>query len=273
MRRRQWTFPGGRCRVVAAVALVVAAVALSRTEAGAPNTAASRPPAPALRCATPSHPHPVVLVAGTFGATDWTAMSQALGRRGYCVETFNYMNAGTGPIPQSASDLGRFVDSMRSRTGAERVSLVAHSEGGVVARYYVRFLGGARQVEDLVGLAPPNHGTTSPIVIPGATLGCIACAQQAAGSSLLHQLNTGGGIPGPVDYTSIETRGDDVVTPYRSAFLDGPANRITNVLLQDACPDDLASHLSITDDPVAVQWVENALARTGPADAAFMPGC
>jgi triacylglycerol lipase len=254
------------------VVVAIAAVAIAVTR----QTADARDPlsvAAALRCATPRHPNPVVLVPGTFEATSWTAIAGTLAADGYCVKSFQYPSAGTGPIAQSASDLGAFVDRVLRSTHATRVSIVAHSEGGVVARYYVRFLGGAGKVADLVALAPPNHGTTTPLVIPGVLLGCVACAQQAAGSRLLAKLNAGNGIPGPVNYTVIATVYDDVVTPYQSALLDGPAKRVTNVVLQDACPGDLATHLTITDDPVAVQWVEEALGGKGPANPAFRPQC
>ena len=60
----------------------------------------------------------------------------------------------------------------------------------------------------------------------------------------------------------VETRYDEVVIPYTSAFLSG-ANT-TNVLLQTRCPLDIAEHLSIIYDPVALRWVENALARPRP---------
>ncbi|MCW3065868.1 MAG: hypothetical protein JWN32_3040, partial [Solirubrobacterales bacterium] len=41
----------------------------------------------------------------------------------------------------------------------------------------------------------------------------------------------------------------------------------------NACPGDLATHLTVPSDPVAVQWVEEALSRNGPADPAFTPRC
>jgi triacylglycerol lipase len=269
--------------VVGVIAAVVAALAThttskpashaSRTTTTPPPATGTRPAAPALRCATAAHPYPVVLVPGTFSATSWTAITDGLAAQGYCVNMFQDSRAGTGPIAQSAKELRRYVNRVLARTHATRVSIVGHSEGGVTARYYVRFLGGAAKVENLVALAPPNNGTTTPLVIPGAMLGCVACGQQAAGSSFLATLNAGTGAPPPVNYTVIETSYDYVVTPYQSAFLSGPANRITNVLLQNACPNDLATHLTIPSDPVAVQWVEEALARTGPADPAFRPSC
>ena len=254
--------------VVALAVLAASVIAVARGPAG------GAPPATALRCATPAHPYPVVLVPGTFDATSWTVMARSLRADGECVRQFDYRTAGMGPIAGSAGALGRYVDQVLATTHASRVSIVAHSQGGVVARYYVRFLGGASKVKDLVALAPPNYGTTTPLVIPGAVLGCVACAQQAAGSSLLARLNAGDPAPPPVDYTNIETSYDAVVTPFQSAFLPGPASRVTNVVLQNACPDDIAGHLSITDDPAAVQWVEDALGhRSGPANPSFRPRC
>jgi triacylglycerol lipase len=281
MRRRTASAALALVVVVVVTAVVAGVVTHTATRAStnAPPPATSgpvaggRPVSKPLRCASPSHPYPVVLVPGTFDATSWTTITATLASSGYCVKTFNYSGAGTGSIPQSARQLGRFVDRVLTSTRATRVSIVGHSQGGVTARYYVRFLGGAAKVKALVSLAPPNHGTTTPFLIPGVVMGCVACIQQAAGSNFLATLNAGDGTPPPVDYTVVETRYDLVVTPYQSAFLQGPANRITNVALQAACPGDLAGHLTITSDPVAVQWVEEALARNGPADPAFRPSC
>jgi triacylglycerol lipase len=230
------------------------------------NSRACRPPA--------EHPDPVVLVHGTFALTSWQLVAPALARRGYCVFTFNYGNQGTGDIAHSAHELAGFVDRLLALTHARRVSIVGHSEGGMMPRYYIRFLGGAAKVSDLIGLSPSNHGTVNPLVLEGAALGCTACAQQQAiGSPFLDRLNTGDETPAPVDYTVIQTVDDLVVIPYTSAFLDGPASRVTNVTLQARCPGDVSGHLTIFADPVALQWVEDALARNGPADAAFRPRC
>jgi triacylglycerol lipase len=216
----------------------------------------------------------VALVAGTFSATSWATIAPTLAQRGYCVFTMSYGNAGTSDIVGSAHQLARFVDRLLERTGAHQVAIVGHSEGGLMPRYYIKFLGGATKVSALVALAPSNHGTTNPLALVGAMYGCTACGQQVAwGSNFLHHLNTGSETPGPVDYTVIETQYDQVVTPYSSAFLTGPRARVTNVTLQNRCPDDNVGHLGITTDPVAMQWVENALARHGPANRAFAPAC
>jgi triacylglycerol lipase len=220
------------------------------------------------------HPNPVVLVHGTFAMTSWSLMGPTLAQLGYCVFTFDYGNRGTGEIAQSAQELAAFVDRVLAGTHAARVSIVGHSEGGMMPRYYIRFLGGAAKVQDLIGLSPSNHGTQNPLVLVGAQLGCTACAEQEAiGSPFLNKLNAGDETPGPVDYTVIQTAYDTVVTPYASAFLQGPADRVTNVTLQTACPSDVSGHLAMPTDAVALQWVENALGRAGPADPAFQPRC
>ena len=53
----------------------------------------------------------------------------------------------------------------RPRAGRDRrgegLDLVGHSQGGMMPRYYVKNLGGAAKVDDLIGLSPSNHGTTT----------------------------------------------------------------------------------------------------------------
>ncbi len=210
---------------------------------------------------------PVVLVHGTFGdSTNWGYVEPQLRKAGYRTFKIDYGNRGTGDIRESARQLADFVDGVLAQTGASKVDIVGHSQGGMMPRYYVKNLGGAGKVDDLIGLSPSNHGTE----LVGADGGtCVACTQQAAGSQFLTELNAGDETPGDVDYTAIQTRYDEVVTPYTSAFLDGA----TNVLLQDKCAADISEHLTIMVDQNAVQWIKNALGRPGPADPSFTPVC
>jgi triacylglycerol lipase len=269
--------------VLIAVVLVSAGLAFGartlRTGHHGQRASAQRPAPPTVvnspRCKPPpKHPYPVVLVPGTFAATSWSTMAPALARLGYCVFTIDYGNAGTGDIVHSAQELAADVNRILARTGARRVAIVGHSEGGMMPRYYIKRLGGARKVSDLIALSPSNHGTTNLLALVGELTGCTACGQQLAwGSTFLGRLNAGAEAPPPVDYTVIQTRFDAVVIPYESAFLHGPRARVTNVTLQDRCPNDGADHLNVPTDPVAVQWVEDALAVNGPARPGFRPVC
>jgi triacylglycerol lipase len=230
----------------------------------------------------PKHPYPVVLVHGTYlnMSVSWNVAAPALTRLGYCVFALDYGNGpvpgvnAVGDIPTSARQLKTFVDKVLAATGASKVSIVGHSQGGMMPRYLIKFLAGSGKVDDLVGLSPSNHGTTNPLAGPAGQNGCPACGQQVAGSDFLKALNAGDQTPAPVSYTVVETSHDEVVTPYESEFLPGTADgRVTNVLLQDACPSDPTDHIGITDDPVALQWMLDALGRPGPAAADFKPDC
>lgn len=224
-----------------------------------------------------AHPRPVVLVHGTFGNSvdNWLALAPYLVRRGYCVFSLDYGQLpdvpffhGLGPIDKSAQQLDTFVDNVLSSTGAPKADLVGHSQGGMMPRHYLKFLGGADEVNALVGIAPDNHGTTllglTQLLpyFPGAgdllTAKTPGLADQIAGSAFLTRLNEGGDTVPGVRYTVIATRYDQVVTPYRSQFLDGPGVR--NVLLQDLCPVDLSEHVAIgLIDRIAFHEVANAL--------------
>ena len=256
------------------------------------NPSASPPGANNWSCKpSAAHPYPVVLVNGTGEdmADGFSALSPLLADNGYCVFAANFggtpgnLLQGTGDITQSAAELATFVSQVLSTTGAAKVDLVGHSQGGMMPRYYLKFLGGAPKVETLVGLAPSNHGTTLDglatletelaTVLPGVSsaLGsaCAACAQQIAGSSFLANLNAGGDTVAGPSYTVIETRNDEIVTPFTSAFLSGPD--VTNIVLQNVCPLDQTDHIGIADDTVALHLVLNALDPAHPQAVPCVP--
>src|SRR3954447_652178 len=121
-----------------------------------------------------AHPYPVILVHGTFGdmTVSWNSIAPALESRGFCVWALDYGRRGTGPIDRSADQVGAFIDKVRSITGAAKVSLVGHSQGGMLSRYVAVRRGRLGVVDDVVGLAPSNHGTTNPLAGPAGLFGC-----------------------------------------------------------------------------------------------------
>ncbi|WP_030212790.1 esterase/lipase family protein [Streptomyces bikiniensis] len=231
-----------------------------------------------------AHPRPVVLVHGTFGNSvdNWLGLAPYLVNRGYCVFSLDYGQLpgvpffhGLGPVEASAGQLATYVDRVLAATGAPEVDLVGHSQGGMMPRWYLKFLGGADKVNALVGIAPNSHGTTLlgltrllpyfPGVEDLISSSTPGLADQVAGSPFVTRLNEGGDTVPGVRYHVIATQYDEVVTPYRSQFLSGP--NVTNVLIQDKCALDLSEHVAIgTVDRVTFHEVANALdpARATP---------
>jgi triacylglycerol esterase/lipase EstA (alpha/beta hydrolase family) len=239
---------------------------------------------------TAAHPRPVVLVHGTFAdmSNSWQAISPLLKNNGYCVFALNYGDYngsgaigvyGIDDIPTSAQELDTFVDKVLAATGAAEVDVVGHSQGGMMPRYYLKFLGGAAEVGTLVGLSPSNHGTTlNGLFIlanffPGASQFtgalCPACEQQKAGSAFITNLNAGGETVPGVSYTVIQTRYDTVVTPYTSSFLSGP--NVKNILLQNQCILDFGDHLSMPYDHIVGADVLTALDPANPRPVICTP--
>ena len=230
-------------------------------------------------CHSASRPVPLVLVHATFANAfdNWFTMVPALRRAGHCVYALNYGGApnglvqGMGDISVSARQLAAFVRQVRSETGAAKVDLVGHSQGGMMPRYYLKNLGGAKYVRHLVGIAPSNAGTdTFGLAQLARDLGlinlsgyvCYSCYQQIAGSDFLTALNAGGQTVPGVAYTVIATKYDEVVTPYSSQFLKG--KNVHNILIQNVCPNETSEHLLLAFSTVTQQLVANALA---PANA------
>lgn len=244
-----------------------------------------------------AHSTPVVLVHATFVnlGTNWAALSPTLKNAGYCVYAFNYgmtwlsgnRIGGLGDIAQSAGTLKAFVDKVLSSTGAQKVDLVGHSQGGMMPNYYIKRLGGAPKVRTFVGIAPSNHGTTVAGLLNLAdalgflgtvihnsidailnTVGVPGLTQQESTSTFQKQLFADGDtVPGP-RYAVIETNKDIVVTPYTNAFLSGP--NVTNILIQAQCPKDNVGHIGMFADSVVIQNVVNQL---GANAANFKPTC
>jgi triacylglycerol esterase/lipase EstA (alpha/beta hydrolase family) len=262
---------------------LLAAFSLATAMAVVPTAAASAQSAPTsgwndFSCRpSAQHPRPVVLVHGTFGnGTDnWLGFAPYLVARGYCVYSFDYgmlpgetLIGGLGPIADSAQQLSDFTDRVLAATHTAKVDIVGHSQGGMMPRYYLKFLGGAAKVNALVGLAPDNHGTTldglTAILpyFPGASAFLQAdlpgLADQIAGSAFQRTLNAGGDTVPGVHYTVISTVHDEVVTPYTTQALSGPD--VHNVVLQDLCSVDLSEHVLIgLSDRIAFHEAANAL--------------
>ncbi|MEU6735606.1 esterase/lipase family protein [Streptomyces physcomitrii] len=239
------------------------------------------------------HRKPVVLVHGTFfnSGANWVALSPMLANAGYCVFTFNYgmhpllsLNrvGGLKSVASSGEQMKAFVDKVLKATGAQEVDVVGHSQGGLVANYYLKRLGGADKVDVNIGLAPSNHGTTlsglttlaEKLHLLGFVNGLFDFAgtqgvkDQIVDSDFQRELFADGDTVPGVRYVVVATTKDWVVTPYKNAFLQGAG--VENITLQDQCPDDPASHIGLFNDSPTLQNVLNEL---GPDVPDFKPEC
>jgi hypothetical protein len=87
------------------------------------------------------------------------------------------------------------------------------------------------------------------------------------------ELNSGGDTVSGVHYMVIESRNDEVVTPYQSAFLTASSagSSVADITLQDQCSLDRGEHLSMAYDHIADADVLTALDPEHPVTPACTP--
>src|SRR6188474_1255877 len=110
---------------------------------------------------------PVVLVHGIHSdANCMRRLGKYLRAQGREVHTPSLTPCtGMVPIERLAEQLAAFTDQ---HLPGKKFDLVAFSMGGLVSRYYVQRLGGAKRVEHLVTMATPHQGTRLAFLHPGA---------------------------------------------------------------------------------------------------------
>jgi triacylglycerol esterase/lipase EstA (alpha/beta hydrolase family) len=168
-------------------------------------------PAPAQR--------PVVLVHGVLVNDGvWLSLRRFLVRNGVTpIYTINY-GPPLADIEWFAEQLHTRIEEIRAATGAERVVLVAHSMGGLVARAYLRRFGAAHTAK-LITIGAPHHGSLLAWSFPGMCL-----AQMRPGNAWLTDFNRDENRAAPVPITSIWSRHDSMVAPQASSVLGNAEN-------------------------------------------------
>ena len=191
------------------------------------------------------HPdRPVVLLVHGYCCNRglWWRMRQRLEKRGFQVVTMN-LEPPFGRIEAFADQLHRAVEVLVARTGIDRLILVGHSMGGLVARSYLATYGTGR-VTRLVTLGTPHQGTLLAHLAPGE-----CTRQMRPGSEFLRNLADAEQLGVPV--LTIWSKADELVVPPESSRLAGAEERV----LQDI------GHMAMAFSPVTSDILIDELER------------
>ncbi|WP_228122424.1 esterase/lipase family protein [Saccharothrix syringae] len=209
---------------------------------------------------------PIVLVHGIGdNRSAFAVLSGALRRRGFgVVHAVNYsvLTALTGDVRRSAALLGEHVERVCEQTGADRVHVVGHSLGGLIARYYVQRLHGDARVRTLVTLGTPHGGTLTAYLFPTPLT-----RQLRPGSDLLSELAEPSPRPCRTRFAVVWSEMDQVVVPQRNARLEHPSLVVEEYRIRDS------GHLSLSVDGRALHAVVSAITRSDDIqDHPIVPG-
>jgi triacylglycerol lipase len=170
------------------------------------------------------HKRPVLLVHGILGQRHvyWNIFKRRLAQDGFRVHEVILPYYMLGDIRIAARFLADKVEATLAGDGVDRVDLVCHSAGGLVARYYLKYLKGDRNVAHLVTMGTPHQGTYFSYLMALPFMGIVK--QTRPGSHLLHEVNGPGAVPPQVRVTSFWSPTDGVVLPPENAVLAGAHN-------------------------------------------------
>lgn len=193
---------------------------------------------------------PIILVHGVVdNRTIFTLLRRGLRRRGFGrTVALNYSPLSMD-IRTVARRLADLIEDVVRETGYERVHIVGHSMGGLVARYYVQRLGGDERVHTLVTLGTP-HGGSSP-----ARLFPIPVSQQMKpGSDVIRELDeSAGGCR--TRFLAVWSDLDQVIMPKRNARIVHPDLNARNVFVRGV------GHMSLPVDGRVVHEICTTLAH------------
>jgi triacylglycerol lipase len=197
---------------------------------------------------------PILLVHGIIdNHAVFAAMERALRRRGFhMLSTYDY-GFFTQSIPRAAVRLGAAIEELSSETGYERIHVIGHSLGGLIARYYVQRLGGDRYVHTLVTLGTPHHGTQLAWAAPLLPL----VRQLTPNSPVIQELNE----PAPdcsTRFIAFHSDIDHLVVPGRNARLDHPDLNVENIAVRGV------GHLSMPHNGRIAFVIAQALRELDP---------
>jgi pimeloyl-ACP methyl ester carboxylesterase len=189
---------------------------------------------------------PVLLVHGLVdNRSVFTVMRRSLRRRGFAqVCSWNYSPLLTD-VARAAAGLGERIEQICAQTGHERVHVVGHSLGGLIARYHVQRQGGDQRIAALITLGTPHQGSIWAHVLPTPLV-----RQLRPGSPLLRELAQ----PAPrcrTRITAIYSNLDEMVVPTSSGRCDHPDLAARNVLVRGVGHMSLPIHRGVADEVAA----------------------
>ena len=157
--------------------------------------------------------------------------------------------------------LAEEVERLVARTGYERIHVIGHSLGGLIARYYVQRLGGHERVHTLVTMGTPHAGTYTAYMLLPYRL----ARQLRPGSDLTTELDLD--VPGcQTRFICYWSDLDQMIVPKRNARMVHPALSAHNVLVRGA------GHLSLPISTRLVHEISTALSQLNTDGSTLTPG-
>jgi triacylglycerol lipase len=193
---------------------------------------------------------PILLIHGIVdNHTVFALMRRHLVRRGFTrIHTFSYSPL-TLDVRRTAERLGEEIEALCEESGSDRIHVVGHSLGGLIARYYVQRLGGDARVHTCVTLGTPHQGTVAARLLPWPLV-----KQVRPDSDLMTELDE----PAPecdTRFVAFYSDVDQLIVPQRRARIRHPDLTARNIRIRGV------GHLSLPFHGEVVHQITGVLAH------------
>ena len=204
---------------------------------------------------------PILLVHGVVdNRSVFTVLRRGLRRRGFrTIRSINY-SPFTRDVRVAATALATTVEELCAESGFERIHVIGHSMGGLIARYYVQRLGGDARVHTLVTLGTPHEGTLPARLVPHPL-----ARQLRPDSDLIRELRA----PAPgcrTRFVALWSDLDQMMVPRASAQLAHPDLGARNIAVRGV------GHMSLPIHRDAVHEICLTLAQVDQGGATLRSG-
>ena len=204
---------------------------------------------------------PILLVHGMVdNRSIFTVLKRALRRRGFGrIWTMNY-HVLTHDMRVASRRLGATVETICEQTGYDRIHVIGHSMGGIVARYYVQRMGGDQRVHTLVTLGSPHAGTRAARLMPRGVV-----RQLSPSSEIVAELEE----PAPscrTRFVCFWSDLDALISPKKAARIDHPDLSARNVFVPGV------GHMSLPIDSRVTREIAATLAQLDSDGATVTAG-
>jgi alpha-beta hydrolase superfamily lysophospholipase len=169
----------------------------------------------------------------------------------------------TTDVRAAAEDLAGEVEAACERVGSDRLRIVAHSLGGLIARYYVQRMGGDTRVDLLITLGTPHQGSRWAHLVP-RRVPAPYLAELRPGSDLLDEL-AGPAPDCQTRFLAFAAEHDTVVAPTEAAFVRHPDLPARNLVVPRAGHHSLVFARSVTHQ--SARALATGVLAAGPAAA------
>jgi hypothetical protein len=198
---------------------------------------------------------PIMLAHGIVdNHTVFALMRRQLLRRGFSrIHTFSYSPL-TVDVRRTAEQMGEEIEALCEESGYERIHVIGHSLGGLIARYYVQRLGGDERVHTCVTLGTPHQGTMAARLLPWPLV-----KQVRPDSDLMAELAE----PAPgckTRFLAFYSDVDQLIVPQRRARISHPDLTANNVRVRGV------GHLSLPFHGEVVHQISGALSHLDEQD-------